>query len=611
MRSQDSFIGYLKEIASCMPGNFYWKDKNGVYLGCNSGTLIIPNYKNEEELIGKTDYDIWPDQAEEIRKHDMKVMTSGKTLHTEEYVQRNGQWYYYAVIKVPLRNANGEIVGVIGNSLDITDQKEIERLKAKAEEQKKFQEIANRVAHDIRTPLQVLSYVKSDILNECDIPEKVHVMLRESINSIKNILQTFLEFSLDKEESADYQYILVSQALRDILDQKELQYNGKNVELQYSFDPSLRFTFIYGNALNFERMTSNLLNNSVEAFEGNKGTIKIGFSVDENDTRITIQDNGKGMPQEIAEKLMNNESVSTTKKGGFGIGTCQIRDTIKEFGGKQLIESRIGVGTKITVIVPKSGEPKWAIKQIELRKGDIVVVLDDDILIHSLWKEKLKEYLPDITLKCFENGQETIDFINSFKEKDKLILLFDYELRHQKLNGLDVIQSSGIICRSILVSSIYNRKKIQDKSDSLGIKILPKAFIGNVQIVFNEKKDIDLSPSNATMIVLDNEKYFADCVSDILRDNNMEVDTYYYPEDLLKNLSKYSVDTKIVMDNDFNCEISGEELAKELFKNGFKKICLLTGVVDIAKTLQKYPEGTVSVPKGVNFNEKLLRWCKD
>jgi two-component sensor histidine kinase len=372
-------------------------------------------------------------------------------------------------------------MGLLGISMDITDRKRAEKLAIQNEIQKKFQKVADQVVHDIRTPLQVLLNVSKSCKN---LSEKEHVMLRDSVNSIKDIAQEFLEYSFDKKESFEHQHILVSQTLSEILDQKKRQHSDKNINFQYSFDPSLKFAFIYGNALNFERMMSNIINNSVEAFGEEKGVIKIGFSANGGNVKVTVQDAGKGMPPETVEKLMKGESVSTTKKGGFGIGTTQILDTINELKGKQLIESEQNVGTKITLTIPKSDNPKWFLKKIALNKGDTVVILDDDVSMHSLFKKILEPYRSDILLKFFENGQETVDFINSFEENDRLVLLTDYELRKQELNGLSVIEESAVgSAKTILVTGIYNRKGIQEKAELSGVKILPKSLVEDVEIV--------------------------------------------------------------------------------------------------------------------------------
>lgn len=376
--------------------------------------------------------------------------------------------------------------------LDISFRAEIAKLKAenkllKAQlaEKEEFKKTAEHAAHDIRTPLSILLVC----LKMCEnLPEKERLMLRNSITSIQKITQEFLELSQNKGKRQEDQHILVSQALQDTVNQKAIQYNDKNIELKYSFDSSLGFTFIYGNYLNFERMMSNIINNSVEAFENKKGTVKIELLEDDKNVKITIQDNGKGMPPGIVSKLINGKSISTAKQGGFGIGTTQIQKTIREFSGKQFIESRQGIGTKITLTIPKFHCPRWFANKLTLNEGDVVVILDDDSSMFDLMKKVFESYLNDITLKFFKNAQDAIDFIKSFEEKDKLILLANYELRKQKTNGLDVIKISNIAKdRSILVTSAYNNKEIQEKIRLLETKIISKSIIENIEIVFRKE----------------------------------------------------------------------------------------------------------------------------
>ncbi len=381
----------------------------------------------------------------------------------------------------------------------ITDRKKVERLE-------KFKRRAGQAAHDIATPLQTLSMALKYHFQS--LSKKEHTLLSNLTNKIRRIAQALLDFSEEdisneetphydnisvvgdladendkniKKASVDHQHILVAQALAEIIEQEKFTYYGRNVEFKYSFDPSLRSTFIRGNPLNFERMMCNLIKNSVEALEGKKGFIKVGFSVESDNVKITIDDNGKGMSREIANKLMRGELISTTKKNGHGIGTQQIQDALSDFGGRQLIESKINVDTKITLTIPKSKHPKWV----------------------------------------------------------------------------------------------------------------------------EEKTSHD--PSSAAVVLLDDSLSFVDALSTFLKSRGVKkVDTYCRPVDLLKNLSEYSVNTKIFMDNDFKCGISGEDLAKQLTTQGFKNLHILSG--SPTKDLRsKYPKKTKFIEKGAEtFMDDLI-----
>jgi PAS domain S-box-containing protein len=476
----------FRSMLEKLPGHVYWLNRDNVYLGCNEQQAGHLGLNSPSEIIGKTNKAFHTEKGADILdKTNTVVMETGKAFEGEEFLSFTDAGHRYCLThKTPLFDTHGKVIGLLGISVDITDRKRVEELEIQNRIQKKFQKVADQVIHDIRTPLQVLLHVLKSCKN---LSEKEHVMLRDSVDSIKNIAREFLEYSFDKKESFEYQHILVSQTLTEILNQKKRQYIDKKIDFQYSFAPSLKFVFIYGNALNFERMMSNIIDNSVESFDEEKGIIKIGFSANGGNVKITIQDTGKGMPPETVEKLMKGESVSTTKQGGFGIGTTQIRDTINELKGKQFIESEQNVGTKITLTIPKSDNPNWFLKKITLNKGDTVIILDDDVSMHGLFKKILEPYSGDISLKFFENGQATVDFINSFEEKDRLVLLTDYELRKQELNGLSVIEESAVdSAKTILVTGIYNRKEIQEKAELSGVKILPKSLVEDVEIVLND-----------------------------------------------------------------------------------------------------------------------------
>ncbi|MDR2399136.1 MAG: hypothetical protein LBD61_01655, partial [Endomicrobium sp.] len=123
--------------------------------------------------------------------------------------------------------------------------------------------------------------------------------------------------------------------------------------------------------------------------------------------------------------------------------------------GKVEIESKEGEGTEFILTFPKSEKPIWFADKIELKKGDIVVILDDDESVHELWKEKFRRYEKEIPLKYFTDGKETVEYLKTLGKKEKVFLLTDYKLKNQNINGIDVIEKSGMEERSILFTGEY------------------------------------------------------------------------------------------------------------------------------------------------------------
>jgi PAS domain S-box-containing protein len=115
----------LDNIITDLPGHVYWKDKNGVYLGCNKRQAQSLGFQSSLEVIGKTDFDLplKKEDASLIRQNDLKIMETGQTESIEETAQMDGRDVVVLSQKSPLRNEFREIAGIIGISLDITSRK--------------------------------------------------------------------------------------------------------------------------------------------------------------------------------------------------------------------------------------------------------------------------------------------------------------------------------------------------------------------------------------------------------------------------------------------------------------------------------------------------------
>ena len=149
----------LLQILSEVPGNVYWKNIKGEYEGCNNNQLKVAKLARVEDIIGKTDYDLYDKKiADAVRAIDIAVMNEGKEREIEEIgVGEDGNESVYLTKKKPLFDKSGNIVGIMGTSINITDRKraeDLEKRKAIAEKTAKFMEmLAGSIAHELRTPL--------------------------------------------------------------------------------------------------------------------------------------------------------------------------------------------------------------------------------------------------------------------------------------------------------------------------------------------------------------------------------------------------------------------------------------------------------------------------
>ena len=119
----------LQKIVDTVPVRVFWKDRNSIYLGCNPAFAHDAGKTRPEELVGHDDFQMgWMAQAERYRADDRAVMDSGqsKLFYEEPQTTPDGRHIWLRTSKVPLRDAQGETIGVLGLYEDITQYKQVE-----------------------------------------------------------------------------------------------------------------------------------------------------------------------------------------------------------------------------------------------------------------------------------------------------------------------------------------------------------------------------------------------------------------------------------------------------------------------------------------------------
>jgi PAS domain S-box-containing protein len=120
----------LHAVLNAIPVRVFWKDRDSVYLGCNTAFARDAGFSRPEDVIGKDDRAMgWRDQAELYRADDRAVVEGGKVrlLFEEPQTTPSGEQIHLLTSKVPLRDAAGGIVGILGIYQDITDRKRAEK----------------------------------------------------------------------------------------------------------------------------------------------------------------------------------------------------------------------------------------------------------------------------------------------------------------------------------------------------------------------------------------------------------------------------------------------------------------------------------------------------
>lgn len=342
---------YFEQIIAAMPGNVYWKDQSGKYLGCNDGFAKILKLHSRRDIIGKTDFDFLDDdKAKIINDNDLGVIANNTEMLIEEEgldVDKNPA--FYITRKVPLRNAQGKAIGVLGISLDITERKKAEQTmviaKEKAEEAVRVKlDFIRNMEHDIRTPFcGVYGMAKLMLDNETDSQKKE--MLTDISVCAKELLDycnTILDFS--KLETHNIPVMQKKFSLRELIEKIRIMETpiAKMNKLDFSCEISDDIPeVLIGDSFRISRILINFCSNSMKFTHA--GYVKLRAKLlSRNESRVVIrlevEDSGIGIPEDKRDFIYEKfTKIIPSNKGtykGLGIGLNVVKQFTAELDGE-------------------------------------------------------------------------------------------------------------------------------------------------------------------------------------------------------------------------------------------------------------------------------------
>jgi len=360
---------YLNNIVRCTPGNLYWKDLEGHYLGANDFFLQVAGLKSLDDLLGKTDRDLpWSALYETFRKNDLFVMQTGKTINTEEIaILADHTQKTFMAAKMPLRDIDGNIIGIVGNSLDITQQKETEEALKAAKDQAEIAsqaktEFLQNMRHDLRTPLSgIVGF--SELITHTKDPRKIEEYAARLADSSGELLN-FIDEILESIHIASGQIPLLKKkfSLKTTLEKViKLHYAKamtKQLELSFYFDPALPEHLI-GDPGRIYRIVLELLSNSLKFTK--KGHVSVSAKLSKRNGRdlvvmLEIEDTGPGIPENKQQVLFEQfNRLTPSYQGvykGSGMGFYIVKQFLDDLQGEICIESHINQGSKFICCFP-------------------------------------------------------------------------------------------------------------------------------------------------------------------------------------------------------------------------------------------------------------------
>lgn len=396
-----------KAILSNLPFMVWLKDKESKFLAVNEPFATVCG-QTPDSLVGKSDYDIWPKEiADKYVQDDLEIMKNKKTRAIEEFIQGKDGVRWHETHKTPLFNEKGEIVGTTGFSRDITERKEVDRMK---------NEFVSMVSHELRTPLTsirgALGLVTSGKIET--LSEKTQGLLEIANNNclrLINLINDILDIEKIEAGKMDFQIeILNLVSLVEQTIQANLQFAQKHgVEIKLEKELEEIFVKVDGNRL--IQVITNLLSNAIKFSEQNMSVvISIKRQKAKNNVKVSITNYGKEIPTDfknrIFQKFAQADSSDARQKGGTGLGLSIAKAIVEKLQGTIGFKSQ----NKETVFyfdLPEFTEEKPVVKnRIDESKPNILICEDDkDIaVLLNIFLEQ-ENYCADISYNAKQAKQ--------------------------------------------------------------------------------------------------------------------------------------------------------------------------------------------------------------
>jgi len=357
----------LHALMDNIPDTIYFKDADSRFIRINKAQAQVLGVKYPEDAIGKTDFDFFtPEHARDAYADEKEIMRTGHPLlsKVEKSERPDGYFVWHTTTKVPVRDKDGQVVGIVGISRDITDNKRMEeelrqyseRLEELVEERtRKLREaerlatigkVASMVGHDLRNPLTGIAgaayFLKMKLGPAMD--EKLKEMLdliEKNIEYSNNIINDLSEYSSDirlklnetRPES------IIGEALSLVEIPRSIQVSDKSQD-----KPKMNV-----DVTRMKRVFVNLIKNAVEAMPKG-GTLTIESRKTNGNVELKFFDTGVGIPEDVLEKLFT--PFFTTKPKGIGLGLPICKRIVEAHEGKISVDSTVGKGTTFTVMLP-------------------------------------------------------------------------------------------------------------------------------------------------------------------------------------------------------------------------------------------------------------------
>jgi two-component system cell cycle sensor histidine kinase/response regulator CckA len=493
----------LQLVLDTIPVRVFWKDLDLRYLGCNRLFAQDSGLTGPDDLIGLDDFAMgWRDQAEAYRADDAAVIEGGtsRVNYEEPQTTPDGEQIWLRTSKLPLRDLDGTIIGVLGTYEDITEEKRREererQLQTEVQHNQKLESLgvlAGGIAHDFNNILTGILGQADLVL--ADLPPVSPVSARlEAIQfaatSASDLCRQMLAYS------GKGRFVIAPLDLSEVvLEMRDMLEAVVSKKVTLRFDLASELPAVNADASQLQQIILNFVLNASEAIDNGMGVVGVHTGIIECDPEsinttfmdhdlspgryvtLEVTDTGCGMDKVTKERMF--EPFFSSKFTGRGLGLSAVQGIVRGHKGAIETYSEPGRGTTMKVLLPASPLPSKSLSKPEdtargWRGTGTVLVVDDESVVREVAQGMLER--AGLNVLTAEDGREALVVFGNHADEINCVIL-DLTMPH--LDGEETFRELRRIRPdvAVILASGYNQQDVTQRFTGKGLAgFLQKPF---------------------------------------------------------------------------------------------------------------------------------------
>lgn len=349
----------LRTLIDVLPLRVVINDLDSKRVLVNKYELNFIEHQKEEDVLGKTDFDFYTeDTSINGREEDLMVMGNGIPIIGKEkvLVKKDGSSTQFLISKIPLRGANGEINGLVGISIDISDIKKKEKeltnlINVTSLQNKKLVNFAHIVSHNLRSHAANFSMLLEFLLDEKDDSEKqslTNMLVKASDNLLETLDNLNAAVVIDSNINLQKKPIKIKHRIDHVLSNLHATMETNNATIINNIDDT---TILKAVPSYLDNILMNFFTNAIKYKSPERDpVIELSTQKTEDYTILSISDNGIGLDlKKYGTKLFGMYKTFHDNADAKGIGLYITKNQIEAMNGKITTTSEVGSGTTFNI----------------------------------------------------------------------------------------------------------------------------------------------------------------------------------------------------------------------------------------------------------------------